>query len=338
MFGCLGLGSTEANQTNKTSIINQSNSTDCICPSLYQPVCGTDDKTYANTCIAKCYNISVRYDGACGQPTCSDSDNGKNSSVKGTAKSSGLEFTDYCTVFSSVEEYYCNNLTVGKETIVCERGYECRNGACVLKVEEAGSNCTDSDSKSVYTKGITNSSDEIYTDDCTEYKSVLEYYCEDKKVKSTSIVCPATYKCDDGSCVRIGSNCVDTDSGRDIDSGGRVKVIVELTTAEYLDKCLDGDTVLEYYCSSGDFKSEAINCPLGYRCVAASCQEDKCFDTDEGDNIYRKGAVNKGASIYRDMCTSSYSGIEYYCEGNEIGNRTFVCPHRYKCEDGVCVD
>lgn len=31
---------------------------DCICPNLFEPVCGANNKTYENECLAKCDDIS----------------------------------------------------------------------------------------------------------------------------------------------------------------------------------------------------------------------------------------------------------------------------------------
>ncbi|MEA3343808.1 MAG: Kazal-type serine protease inhibitor family protein [archaeon] len=118
-----------------------------ICPTLYDPVCGCDSKTYSNDCARQVAGVSKRHDGKCERKlTCSDTDGGRDYYKKGTVSlqqvfSNGMvklinQKTDYCEGFDTsgmtdimVLEYYCENNEIKSEIFKCSNG--CRDGACI---------------------------------------------------------------------------------------------------------------------------------------------------------------------------------------------------------------
>lgn len=57
----------EAEASVATCIENECRS--CVCPEIYDPVCGEDGVTYSNACHARCAGVEIAHSGAC-EPTC----------------------------------------------------------------------------------------------------------------------------------------------------------------------------------------------------------------------------------------------------------------------------
>ncbi|MDD5172203.1 MAG: Kazal-type serine protease inhibitor family protein [Candidatus ainarchaeum sp.] len=243
-----------------------------------------------------CPNGYVCTNGACVIAPCSDSDNGKNKTVKGTTTAQGESMTDECADSSSVTEYYCDGSNIANEEMACGTGMECANGAC----KEA--TCTDSDSgKDTSVAGTTKKGTETSSDSCVGTSSVKEYYCEANAISSETINCASGYSCTAGKCVK--DVCVDSDGGKDQYEKGTTTY----GTASYTDNCYSDTAVLEYFCSSDtSIMNEKISCGTGKECYNGLCRTAECQETqdqiDETDTRYQIAAFDDGdeLTLYAD--------------------------------------
>lgn len=198
-------------------------------------------------------------------------------------------------------------------------------------------NCTDSDGMDFHTKGNVSLGTAAYAEDyCTDSTHLKEHYCVGGMATSEIVECPLGSACADGRCVAVETDCADSDGGNDIYNAGTLTLVRNLTSAEYLDKCLDGRRVKEYYCTRGGYAEQIVNCPDGTVCVQAACKIEVCMDGDNGYDIYTKSVASKGTDNRQDRCLDLASGTEYYCENDSIAAKNFTCPQRYRCEDGRC--
>ncbi|MDO8553858.1 MAG: hypothetical protein Q7S22_03570 [Candidatus Micrarchaeota archaeon] len=181
-------------------------------------------------------------DGACNPPsprTCTDSDNGKNYSRRGTTISSNatesIEETDSCLAGRLVE-YYCrlNNMT-GSETHDCPEG--CSYGKCnpavinstIITSVPSPTTCVDSDGgNNSSRRGTTNVMSgtrivETRTDYCSGNR-VVEYLCRSSSIISVSLTC--RNGCSDGRCNPEPVVTSTTDSVVVFDSPGQRRLLI----------------------------------------------------------------------------------------------------------------
>ncbi|MDO8460247.1 MAG: hypothetical protein Q7S74_04005, partial [Nanoarchaeota archaeon] len=90
----------------------------------------------AVTCTQNLPNNQCAYAAVCDNSgTCSDSDGGKDYTLKGTAVAGANTLMDYCESSGIVHEYYCgsptNAASLTSESYTCPLFYACINGACV---------------------------------------------------------------------------------------------------------------------------------------------------------------------------------------------------------------
>ncbi len=134
--------------------------------------------------------------------------------------------------------------------------------------EEPVEECSDFDGKDSSVKGTTTAFGNVFIDICSDPMTVKEYYCEGGEAKSTFLECSEGFKCKDGQCIKGRIECTDTDGGNDIYTAGSV-TIESLLKGEYIDKCLDGSRLKEYYCEDDELAIAEVECEAG--CFKARC-------------------------------------------------------------------
>jgi len=284
--------------------------------------------------LISCPSGSTCADGYCRttQQACSDTDNGKESSVKGTVKvvkgnETLSEGTDSCAGTTSVTEYSCTGANITSEVMSCPADSSCTDGACVSK------QCTDSDGgKSPLTFGTTTKLPESKSDSCQDSSTVKEYYCLNNNIAFSLEPCPSGYGCDAGKCV--GASCDDSDGGNNPEEVGIIRKGLDIQS----DSCVDTYTLKEYFCENDAITSEDVVCPVGEVCFDGKCgsSEPDCTDSDGGLS-FTAGTVTKGSQTYSDFCDEQGNLNEYYCQGKAVKVGDFECPTGYVCSNGACV-
>lgn len=132
---------------------------------------------------------------------CSDTDKGRTYGTKGTVTASGTAkantFTDSCNdAEKKLIEYYCQGNQVTSETIACQTGQYCIDGACVPV------KCNDPDNgRDYYEMSTVSYGYNLYKDECLSSTTIREFYCNGGSPWPADFECPSG-KCVDGACIR----------------------------------------------------------------------------------------------------------------------------------------
>ena len=138
------------------------------------------------------------------QPTCSDTDDGVDTSKRGmvTVLKGYItvgEYTDECIDEGKLQEYSClENGTATWSDELCPSGTKCYNDHCII------GECSENDGgKNIYRRGVTTDAEGTYEDDCLSDYRVREYYCYGDAAIYDDIDCDDDYICngDSARCV-----------------------------------------------------------------------------------------------------------------------------------------
>jgi len=254
---------------------------------LREYVCATDGR-HINGHYIEC-DIACR-DGACliKEDDCTDSDGGKNYSVKGETKKTGASDgnVDSCTG-NRLSEFYCNDLGgTSEEFHICL--CRCIDGSCIREgdpdcVKEL---CSDPDGRDYFKRGFSKgqSKPDGDYDHCSKWEDsniLYEYYCDAGELKIESYDCPKDYVCQNGACVVEDSDkCVDEGDDYYIQH----KVVIYKKNGEVYtnaDECMSDGRVQEQTCCDSEDYPGSKNFCAKYLACPNGCGDGACLDKEE---------------------------------------------------------
>jgi|GEM_PF-2621517 len=272
------------------------------------------------------------------EPECTESDSGLNKNVKGSVVANGITYDDVCESEGTLREYFCSGTEVSSNLVDCGEGFECSQGACVESEEEEVEepDCVETDSGRDYTtSGTLTYKWSDYVDTCQGNYDMIEYYCEDDKMKQENHHCDVGQRCVDGACIVLDASCTDSDSSNELELGTTIQYGGGMVIGSSTDSCVDAASRTEYYCEDGMAKSRVEPCPLDYYCEGGACHM-LCFDADLGKEFDEPSYVRSDEGIFNDYCVDEETVMEYYCSDDNRMSIEKQC--NLYCYEGECIE
>jgi hypothetical protein len=310
------------------------------CPAIYQPVCGADNITYPNACLAQVAGAYISHQGECTGPStdCIDSDKDDIFEPGNATNSSSIK-EDVCADDTHVTEYDCQGTGIVGQVLPCPQGYMCQDGAC-RPAQSANNTCQElGNSSDKFSAGGAYYNGKTYSDECPMVDQVKKYSCRNGTMSSTNMVCPTGWQCVGGACKEMPPVCTDTDGGYNLTVQGSTTVrkgySLISTGSDY---CVNQTDLMEYYCVNGSMVGNETPCGNDYVCKDGACVYQQCTDSGDGQNLFVAGTLTKGSVVLTDSCEGAYNVVKNYCLNNAVKTVVSTCPSGYMCSGGKCVE